>query len=648
MKVGVVYYPEHWDRELWEKDADLMVETGVKVVRLAEFAWSRLEPVEGQYNFTWLDEAVEIFAGRGIEVILGTPTNCPPLWLYEKYPDAILCDEHGNRVTIGVRGHRCFNSPSLIKKTIQIVTEMAKHYKDNKAVVSWQIDNELEANHCTCPVCTDKFQNWLKKKYTTLEKLNDTYGNVMWSGEYSDWSQITPPLGNRQSWLNPAYLQDHYRYASESMVEFVKLQADIIRTYCKDVTITTNMYLGDMTPDFYKTFKELSYVSYDNYPVAVIPEDHEEIYSHAFHLDLTRGIKRQNFCIMEELSGAPGCWMPIRRTPRPNMIKGYSLQAFSRGADSVLHFRWRSATKGAEMFWHGILDHNNKLGRRYEEFRSLCDTVNEELQILEGTTIHNKVALLFSHEQDNAFKFQQQADGFHYYNQLKLFHDGVSRLGAGIDIINITANLDQYEVVIAPTVYIASKEIVDNLIEYVDKGGKLILTNRSGVKDETNACIMDYLPGPFASYVGAVVEEYDALGNDTNVIRMKNGKTYRCNQWADILQLDTAESLGAYREDFYQGKPAITKNTYGDGEVYYVGTILERDFYRDFMNDVIEGTNVEVFQGLADGVEVSVRENTVSRYLLIFNNTNHVQEVNLTDIERTILNPFDLKVVPFN
>ena len=128
---------------------------------------------------------------------------------------------------------------------------MAKHYKDNKAVVSWQIDNELEANHCTCPVCTDKFRNWLKKKYTTLEKLNDTYGTVMWSGEYSDWSQITPPLGDRQSWLNPAYLQDHYRYASESMVEFVNLQADIIRSYCKDVTITTNMFLGDMTPDFY-------------------------------------------------------------------------------------------------------------------------------------------------------------------------------------------------------------------------------------------------------------------------------------------------------------------------------------------------------------------------------------------------------------
>ncbi|WP_310602382.1 beta-galactosidase [Anaerosporobacter sp.] len=645
MKVGVVYYPEHWNRELWEKDADLMVETGVKVVRLAEFAWSRLEPVEGQYEFAWLDEAVEIFAKRDIEVILGTPTNCPPLWLYEKYPDAIQCDEHGNRVSIGVRGHRCYNSPSLIKKTIQIVTEMAKHYKDNKAVVSWQIDNELEAYHCTCPVCTDKFREWLKKKYTTLEKLNHTYGNVMWSGEYSSWSQITPPLGERQSWLNPAYLQDHYRYASESMVEFVKLQADIIRKYCNDVTITTNMYLGNMTPDFYKTFKELSYASYDNYPVVVIPKDHEEIYSHAFHLDLTRGIKRQNFCIMEQLSGALGCWMPIGRTPRPNMIKGYSLQAFARGADLVLNFRWRSATKGAEMFWHGILDHNNKLGRRYEEFRSLCHTVHEELQMLEGTTIRNKVALLFSHEQDNAFKFQQQSEGFHYYNQLKLFHDGVMRLGVGIDIINITEDLAQYEVVIAPTVYIASPEIVDNLTKYVQNGGKLILTNRSGVKDESNACIMDYLPGPFSSSVGAVVEEYDALGNDTNRICMENGKTYRCNQWADILQLETAQSLGTYMEDFYEGKSAITKNRYGAGEVYYVGTVLERDFYKDFMSDVIEGTSVETVKNLPDGVEVSVRENDTQKYRLLFNNTNDVQEVRMEDCETIVLQPFEFYVV---
>lgn len=644
MKIGVDYYPEHWGKELWAQDVDLMQETGVKLVRLAEFAWSRLEPKEGEYDFTWLDEVIDLFAKRNIDVILGTPTNCPPLWLYERYPDAIMCNEYGEKVTIGIRGHRCYNSPSMIHHTTDIVTRMARHYKDNKAVVGWQIDNELEAYHCTCQTCTEKFRNWVKKKYKTLEVLNHTYGNVMWSGEYSEWSQVTPPLGDMQKWLNPTLVLDQYRYASESMVEYVNLQAEIIREYCKNVEVTTNVFLGNLTPDFYKTFEYLSYASYDNYPSAVIPTDKEQIYSHSFHLDMIRGIKRQNFCIMEELSGPPGCWMPINRTPKPNMIKGYSLQAIARGADSVLHFRWRSATKGAEMFWHGILDHNNKLGRRYEEFKSLCQTVNKDLQILKGTVIKNRIAMLFSAEQDNALKIQQQSEGFHYYNQLKLFHNGVTRLGAGIDIINATESLEQYEVVIAPTIYIATDEVVDNLTKFVEDGGKLILTNRSGVKNENNECIMEYLPGPFVDIVGAVVEEYDAIGMDRHSITYKNEKTYMCEQWADIIREQSAEVLARYGEDYYQDMPAITKNTYKNGTVYYVGTILEREFYYDFMKDVVQNTNVETFEGIPDGVEISIREDNQCRYLMAFNNTSNPQVIEVWG-QKLSLEAFDMKWV---
>lgn len=644
MKIGVDYYPEHWDREMWEKDVNLMQESGVRIVRLAEFAWSRLEPREGEYDFSWLDEVIELFAKYNIEIILGTPTNCPPLWLYEKYPDAVMCDQYGKRVTLGIRGHRCYNSPNLIRHTKDIVSRMASHYKNNKTVVGWQIDNELEAYHCTCQTCTEKFRTWLKNKYGTLEQMNRTYGNVMWSGEYSEWTQVTPPLGERQNWLNPAFVLDYYRYASESMVEYVNLQTNIIRDIIHDASITTNIYLGNLTPDFYKTFQNLSYASYDNYPTVVIPNDKEQMYSHSFHLDLIRGIKRQNFCIMEELSGPPGCWMPINRTPKPNMIKGYSLQAIARGADSVLHFRWRSATKGAEMFWHGILDHNNKLGRRYEEFKSLCQMVNEELQMLNGTVIKNKIALLFSSEQDNAFKIQKQAEGFHYYNQLKLFHNGVTRLGAGIDIINASETLEQYEVVIAPTIYIATNEVVDNLIKFVEDGGKLILTNRSGVKNENNECIMEYLPGPFAEMVGAVVEEYDAIGMDRHSVAYSNGKSYACEQWADIVRVQSASVLASYREDYYQDMPAITKNVYKNGTVYYVGTVLERDFYYDFMKDVVQDTNVETFEGLPDGVEISIREDKQARYLMIFNNTNKVHTIEVWG-HRLTLEPFDMKVV---
>ncbi|WP_167955836.1 beta-galactosidase [Anaerosporobacter faecicola] len=645
MKIGVNYYPEQWDKVLWKNDITQMAEVGVKVVRLAEFAWSRLEPTEGVYDFGWLDEVIALLEEKGIEVILGTPTNCPPLWLYEKYPDAVMCDEYGNKVTIGIRGHRCYNSPSMIKKTKQIVSKMAEHYGKSKAVVSWQIDNELEAYHCTCEACTEKFRTWLKLKYGSLEQMNKTYGTAMWSGEYSDWSQVKPPMGKQQHWLNPGFLMDHYRFASESMEQFVRLQTACIREFDKTSSITTNMYLGNMTPDFYNTFQDLSYASYDNYPVTVIPDGKEEIYSHAFHLDLTRGIKRKNFCIMEELSGAPGCWMPICRTPKPNMVKGYALQAIARGADLILHFRWRSAMKGAEMFWHGILDHNNVQGRRYQEFRSLCETVHDQLGFLEGTVIKNKVALLFSHEQDNAFKFQQQAQGFHYYSQLKLFHNGVMRTGAGIDIINMTEDLSGYEVIIAPTIYIASQKVVDNLTLFVENGGKLILTNRTGVKDETNACVMENLPGPFAPLVGAYVEEYDALGDSKNIVQMRNGNCYTCSQWADILQEDTAQVLGVYGEDFYKGKAAITQNTYGKGTIYYIGTILERDFYYDFMMEVFRDTTVERMEDLPDGVERSIREDLNHRYMLLFNNTSHIQKINIVDQEPFELQPFDLHVI---
>ncbi|HEX3021960.1 MAG TPA: beta-galactosidase [Lachnospiraceae bacterium] len=656
MKIGVIYYPEHWDRNMWETDADLMVETGVKIVRLAEFAWCRLEPSEGNYTFDWLDDAIQIFADRNIEVILGTPTNCPPLWLYERYPDAIQCDENGNRIPIGVRSHRCYNSPSMIKHTKRIVEEMAKHYSQNPAISSWQIDNELDANHCTCDSCTEKFRNWLKEKYNTLDKVNETYGNIMWSGEYSSWSQIVPPHGNRQTWLNPSYMLDYYRYASDSMVEYVRFQADIIRSHCKDVTITTNTWLCDQMPDFYDTFRDLDYVSYDNYPVTVLPKDKEEIHSHAFHLDLMRGVKRKNFCIMEQLSGAPGCWMPMLRTPRPNMVKGYSLQAMARGADSILHFRWRSATKGAEMYWHGILDHNNKLGRRYQELKDLCHTVNHSLRVMEGTTIRNRVAILYSSDQEYALKIQTQVENFHYYSQLKLFHNAIIRLGVGVDIINWTEDLTNYDIVIAPTLYVTKQLVTDNLIEYARKGGKLILTNRSGVKDETNACIMDYLPGPFSECVGAVVEEYDPIGNDTHTITTVNGKTYQCSMWCDILQTTTANVLATYQEDYYAGKPAVTVNSYGEGQVYYIGTVLERDFYLDLLKGIIGEIGIDYFDNLPDGVEVSIRENEEEKYILIFNNTNEVQTIPLNGsflsllregkrISEITLHPFEMDMV---
>lgn len=252
MRIGVDYYPEHWDRSLWQADADLMAKNGVKLVRLAEFAWCRLEPQEGVFSFEWLDEAIALFTERGIGVMLCTPTSCPPLWLYEKHPDSVMVEKGGTPTRTGIRGHRCINHEAVRFYCERMIGEMTQHYAGNKAVVAWQIDNELEAYFCFCENCNAKFRQWLKAKYGTLEALNKAYGNVVWSGEYSSWEQIQPPYGHYpDAWLNPAFMLDYSRFASDNAIDFSNWQAELIRKNCPGLPVTTNVWFCGHMPDFY-------------------------------------------------------------------------------------------------------------------------------------------------------------------------------------------------------------------------------------------------------------------------------------------------------------------------------------------------------------------------------------------------------------
>lgn len=644
MKIGVDYYPEHWDESLWNQDADLMKKTGVKVVRLAEFSWSKLEPIEGEFNFEWLDKAIALFEERNIEVILCTPTNCPPLWMYQNYPETIQTGRDGNKIAIGIRGHRCYVSPTFRKFSSRIIEKLTSRYASYNNVVAWQIDNELESNFCCCEYCVQDYRKWMKNKYDSLKKINAVYGNNVWSGEYSDWEQIKPPLGTYPyTWFNPSYMLDYNRFASDSMVEYVGFQTQIIRRNCPHTLITTNTWLCDKLPDFYDTFRGLDVVSYDNYPTTRIPTDKEELYSHAFHLDLMRGIKKKNFWIMEQLSGTPGCWMPMLPTPRPGMIKGYALQAIAHGADMVIHFRWRSAVAGAEMFWHGLIDHSNIPGRRFNEFADLCNAVNE-LQDLEGSIIKNQCAILYSSDQEYALKNQPQTEGFHYYNQMKSYHNAFLSLGIGTDIINQYADFTPYKIIVVPTLYITDEAVVKRLYEFADHGGTVIITNRSGVKDLYNNCKMEALPTSYRELIGAYVTEYDAIGKDINHIRMKDGVEYEVTQWCDILEKETAEIIASYSDNFYSGKPAITKNKYGDGFAYYVGTIGGKNLYKNIIEDALETAVMEYIPDLPDGVELTRREKDQQYFYFLFNNTEKHQKFMFMNKEVAIAS-FEMNII---
>ncbi|HKM32876.1 MAG TPA: beta-galactosidase [Oscillospiraceae bacterium] len=643
MNIGVDYYPEHWDKSLWVADADLMKKTGVSIVRMSEFAWCRLEPRDGKFDFQWLDKIIGIFAERNISVVLCTPTNCPPLWFYEKYPDAVQTERDGKKIATGIRGHRCINNPDFLRYADRIVETMTKRYADNKSVIAWQIDNEMEANFCFCENCIEKYRKWLKKKYKNLEELNNAYGNNVWSGEYSSWEQIKPPYGSYpNAWLNPAFMLDFNRYASDDMVAHINHQAEIIRRNCPNTQITTNAWFCENMPNFYDQFAGLDFLSYDNYPVTKIPENAEQCYSHAFHLDLMRGVKQDKFWIMEQLSGGLGCWAPMARTTYPGMIKGYSLQAFAHGADTVVHFRWRTAVSGAEMHWHGLIDHSNVPGRRFEEFSQLCEEA-KTLKVLQETEIKSDVAILYYPDNEYAFKLQPQTNGMYYLEQLMLIHRAFTKYGINVDIISEKADFSKYKIIAAPEMYITDETVANRIYEFAENGGGVILTNRSGVKDINNNCIMSLLPTVYRQLAGVYVEEYDPIGYSSAEIKYDDGETYKCRQWCDVIHTETATAIAVYDSEFYKGKPAITRNSYGKGVAYYIGTVCEKSLYNRLIHDILIEMKMEIIEGLPDDVEVTTRTSDKLSARLIFNNTDKNQSFSISK-EEISLAPFEMKI----
>ncbi len=625
IQIGIDYYPEHWDASLWEKDLAQMEAIGVSCVRVAEFAWAKLEPQEGSFDFAWLDEAVEAIARHGMKVILCTPTNCPPDWLYRQYPDCLQWNTEQGPTYTGIRGHRCQSSPVFRGHVERIVSALAQRYANHPAVYAWQLDNEIETNQCVCPSCREKFQAWCREKYGTLENLNRCWGTDVWSGQYSDWSQLRPHTklaGYQIGWYNPAYILDWERFGASVTAEYAAFQAGIIRRYKPDAIITTNACFSPVNQtDLHLEFQSLNVAAYDNYPPVRLPEDSEEVYSAAFGLDLIRGLKRKNFWILEQLGGPGGCWGPMAPNLEPGMLEGYALQAVAHGADLGSFFRWRTAVSGAEMFCHGLLDHSGKPNRR---LRELCQAVQtlQKHPYLDKTTLVSPVALLYGANQEFALRSQRQSDGCRYWTQPQLLHEACGNLGVNVDVIEEAQSLAGYHVVLVPVHTVVNAKTVENLYAFARDGGTVVLTDRCGVKNEYGNCIGgEELPTVFAALAGCHVEEYDPIGQQKQEILGKNGKTYAITSWCDLLQCDSAKPIARYLGRYYDGTPAITKNSYGKGCVYYIGTVGEKAMYRDLLLEIFRALGIAVQEQLPRGVEITTRSGEGGTYRFTFNNT---------------------------
>jgi len=584
MLFGVDYYPEHWPEERWATDAKMMRAASINVVRLAEFAWAKIEPSAGVLDFSWLDRAINVLAAEGIRVILGTPTAAPPIWLMEQMPDLYPVDVHGLVKGFGTRRHYCVNHKGYQQKSRKIVRAMASHYRGDANVVAWQIDNEF-GTPCYCDHCQKAFRTWLGRKYTTIAQLNASWGTVFWSQTYQSFDQIPAPrYATADSFAqttsaamrgaplnhNPGLLLDWMRFFSDAVVAFQGLQIKELRETTLPITHNFMGHYSEL--DYFNLAKDLDVVSWDNYPNNMWGKSTYQ--SLAMAHDLMRGLKTKNFWMMEQQSGPCG-WQVMGDTPEPGQVRLWTWQAIAHGAEAMLYFRWRACTVGIEQYWHGVLDHDGIGRRRYREIASLGSELQQVADLIVDAEMIQEVALVKSF--DNWWSHQHQPHNarFSYGELLVGYHGALTNLAISTAVVSVEADFSPFKLVLMPAFNLMTDSILEKCTHYVQAGGNLLITFRSGTRTWDSQMTTRTLPGFFGELAGIELDEYDSVNFGRTVEVAGDWGRGLASMWCDVIRPITAQPLAFYRSHYYSGSPAITVNRFGKGRVFYVGCDLD-------------------------------------------------------------------------
>lgn len=626
MYLGVDYYPEQWDPSLLEEDLDNICELGCNAIRIAEFGWHLMEPAEGQYDFSFFDHVIERAKARGLSIVMGTPTATIPAWLAKKHPDILSEFEDGTKRVFGGRHVYCFNSPTLYRYAEGIIRAMAEHYKDEKAIVAWQIDNEFgheDSDICWCPQCRDAFQAYLKEKFHgNIGSLNDAYGTVFWSQTYNDFGEIPLPARTITT-HNPALRLDWERFRSESIVKFAAFQARLLREIIPGVVVIHDFPGGGLGKhaDYSAVSKHLDVAAYNNYPVwggQPEPLPPNEI---AFGLDYIRGLKQRNFWITEAIMGAQGHDI-TGFSPRPNQAKMWAYQAMARGCESLFFFRYRGATKGAEQFCYGILDPDNVKRRKFYEVQSFFRDIRQYASQLE-TPITSQVAIVYDYDSLAAFRIQRQSVLLDCEAEMKKYHKFFYDRNVPVDVIPADRDLTGYQVVILPQMIIAKPDFQRKLRDFAQRGGTVVLTYRDFVKDPDNNLVLGkQLPIDFTDFAGVCVAETESLqeGQKFPVTGEGNfaGVQGQGGIFRDMLEVHGADVLLRYHDAFYQEFAAVTRKAQKDGWVYYLGCGLEESVLDKILEAISVQQNLPL-EASAAGVEVICRGTGEGRMRMVIN-----------------------------
>jgi len=626
---GGDYSPEQWGPEEWKEDIRLLKEAGGNLLTVGVFAWVRWEPREGDYDFGWFDEFMDLAEREGVLISLSTPSASPPLWMGHRYPETLRVAEDGERHAPGMRVNCCYTSPVLREKTAAINRELAQRYGCRKHVVWWHVSNEY-CFPCFCGLCQEAFREWLRRRHGSLGALNRRWNTPFWGHTYTGWSEISAPGGKREISCEALWL-DWKRFTSEKTAAFMRHEIAALRAEGSDLPVTTNFMASHEPLDYWRFVADLDFVSLDSYPsYHDRPDNWITAAAQSFQFDMQRAFKGGQPWILMECSPSSANWMPVMKLKRPGVHRLECVQAIAHGAESMLYFQVKKSRGGREKLHGAMIDHTGTSDSRV--FREVAE-VGELLKALRpvsGARTRAEAAVIYDWESRWAIDAccGPRREGKDYPGECQAHYRALWRQGISTDVIASHCDLGSYRLVVAPMLYLIKPGVAEALERFVEGGGCLAGTYLSGMADENDLVFEGGAPGPLRRLFGLRSEEIDVLYDDeaNSVVAeaeglLPPGARYEARIFCDLVRLEGAKALAHFGGDFYAGRCAVAAHQVGSGEAYYLAARTGDDFLRDFYIALADRLSLRRVTGgtLPEGVTAQERAGREACYVFLMN-----------------------------
>ena len=588
---GAAYYPEYMPYERLDKDVELMKQAGISVVRMGESSWGLWEPEDGRFEYAWMDRVVAAMQKAGIKVIMGTPTYSIPAWMYKKHPEIVMTRLDGRTITYGMRQNADLMNPTYRYYCERVIRKLAEHYKDNPAVIGWQIDNETPPGGAANKDIQDGFVEYLQHKFKTVDELNKVWGLNYWGQRLNDWTEIPPESGI----LNPGWKLEWQRYAQWITTDFLAWQASLVNEYKRPDQFVTQDFAGPPRPevDEYDISKTLDVVAVNPYHHA--PQDEYDGEDSSYQGDFGRSLKRTNYLVTETNGDTIGWDSKSQFPPYDGQLRLDVYTHLSSGANMVEYWHWHSIQYGQETYWKGILGHDLEPGRPYQEMSKTAHELRRIGPQIANLKPANQVAILYSSDSYWGIEFMKFSDKTNYRTLLRQMYHVLYQSNVGVDFIfPESTNLADYKVIVVPALYVASDALLNKLVDYVRNGGNVVMTFKSGFTNEYDTVRWATMPATLREAAGFHYQEFSSLRQP---LALKGdpfhaGKENQVTDWAELLTLDTAQALAVYDHPFFGKFPAITRNTFGKGSFTYEGTVLSDRLQSKVLLDVMQRAGI--------------------------------------------------------